>query len=133
MTYSALTATASIMRTGNDDVLTESKYTDTALLNLNKTAAKLEMQMDLQAALGIETTDTTTLDEVTDNYSPRLGRALSYKQLALFYQTNDSGIDTKNRYRFEMYSDKYNTEKNGFGQLKLTAPSTTVTSTPIWR
>lgn len=133
MTYSALTATVSIMRTGNDDVLTESKYTDTALLNLNKTAAKLEMQMDLQAALGIETTDTTTLDEVTDSYSPRLGRALSYKQLALFYQTNDSGIDTKNRYRFEMYSEKYNTEKNGFGQLKLDAPSTTVTSTPIWR
>lgn len=133
MTYSALTATVSIMRTGNDDVLTPSKYTDTDLLNLNKTAAKLEMQMDLEAALGIETTDTTTLDEVTDNFSPRLGRALSYKQLALFYQTNDSGIDTKNRYRFELYSDKYNAEKNGFGQLKLTAPSTQVTSTPIWR
>lgn len=133
MTYSALTATVSIMRTGNDDVLTESKYTDSALLDLNKTAAKLEMKMDLEAALGIDYDDTTTLDTVADNFSTRLSRALSYKQLALFYQTNDSGVDTKNRYRFELYSDKYHTEKNGFGQLLLTAPSTQVVSTPIWR
>ena len=133
MTYSTLTATISIMRTGNEDVLAESKYNDVELLNLNKTAAKLEMKMDLEAALAIEYTDTTTIDTVTDNFSTRLARALAYKQLAMFYQTNDSGEGTKNRYRFELYSDKYHTEKNGFSQLLLTAPSTTVSSTPIWR
>lgn len=133
MTYSSLTANINIMRTGNEDVLTTSKYTDAACLLLHKTAAKLEMQLDIEQALQIESTDTTTLDEVTDVYSTRLSRALAYKQLALFYQLNDTGADTKNRSRWEMYRKQYDREKALFSGLQADAPITDVSSTIFYR
>lgn len=133
MTYDNLTAEINLLRTGNDDVLSVAAYDDASLLLLNKVAAKLEMQLDLQAALQIETDDTTTLDEVADTYETRLKRALSYKQLALFYQRNDTGADTKNRLRWELYNRLYNQEKSLFSGLTADAPSASVSSTIFYR
>ncbi len=134
MTYSALTATLSIMRTGNSDILDVNKYSDAALLLLNQEAAKIEMQLDLEQALSIPTDDEDgLLDELADNFSVRLSRALSYKQLALFYQLNDSGEGTKNRHRWEMYAEKYDRERLGFSGLQNTTAETSVRSVPIWR
>lgn len=133
MTYSQIVATAAMMRSGNDDVLTPEKYTDTILTALNYTAALAEMKLDLQSALSLDYDDTTTLDEVADMYSLRLGRALGYKQLAIYYQKNDTGADTKNRVRWEMYRKLYEAEKQGFGSLKSTSNVSTITSVPFKR
>ncbi len=133
MTYDNLTAEISLLRTGNDDVLSVAAYDDASLLLLNKVAAKLEMQLDLQAALQIETDDTTTLDEVADAFETRLQRALSYKQLALFYQRHDAGADSKNRLRWDLYNRLYNQEKALFSGLTADAPSASVSSTIFYR
>ena len=133
MTYSQIVSTAAMMRSGNDDVLTPDKYTDTMLTALNYTAALAEMKLDLQSALSLDYDDTTTLDDVADMYSLRLGRALGYKQLAIYYQKNDTGVDTKNRVRWEMYRKLYEAEKQGFGSLKSTSNVSTITSVPFKR
>ena len=133
MTYSQITATAAMMRNGNDDILTEEKYTDTALVALGKTAALAEMKLDLQEALQLDYDDTTSLDDVANKYSLKLGKALGYKQLSAFYQKNDTGVGTKNRARWEMYQRLYNNEKAGFGALSADAYSQNVTSIPFKR
>lgn len=134
MTYETLTADVDLMRAGNDDVLSEEKYNDATLLLLHKTAAKIEMKLDIEQALSIEYDDDgTTLDGVTDKHSTRLSRALSFKQLCLFYQKNDTGADTKNRVRWEMYQKLYNRERLQFGSLSLTVSGANVDSVQIWR
>ena len=133
MTYNSIVAIAGQIRAGNEDILSADKYTDTDLVALNKTAALAEMKFDIQAAIPIDYDDTTTIDDVADKYPLRLGKALSYKQLALFYQKNDTGAGTKNRARWEMYQRLYEKERQGFGGLKLNAPTNNVTSIPFKR
>lgn len=128
MTYSNLTAPITLLRAGNDDVLTEDKYSNSALIALNKESSLAEMKFDIQAAIPIEYDDTTTLDLLADKYSDRLARALAYKQLATFYQKNDTGAGTKNRARWEMYQKLYERERFGFGGLALDAPTANITS-----
>lgn len=133
MTYSQIVAIAGQIRAGNEDILGAEKYTDVDLVALNKAAALAEMKMDIQAAIPIDYDDTTTIDEIADKYPLRLGRALGYKQLALFYQKNDAGVGSKNRARWEMYQKLYEKERLGFGGLKLDAPTNNITSVPFKR
>lgn len=134
MTYSALTANIDIMRSGNEDVLNPTAYSDAALLDLYKDAAKLEMKLDIEQALSIAYDDDgTTLDDATDKNAVRLERALAFKQLCLFYQKNDAGAETKNRIRWDLYRSLYERERVGFGGLSRTAPTSSVVSQPFLR
>lgn len=134
MTYSALTANIDIMRSGNEDVLNPTAYSDAALLDLYKDAAKLEMKLDIEQALSIAYDDDgTTLDDATDKNAVRLERALAFKQLCLFYQKNDAGEQTKNRARWDLYRSLYERERIGFGGLSRTAPTSSVVSQPFLR
>lgn len=134
MTYSALTANIDIMRSGNEDVLNPTAYSDAALLDLYKDAAKLEMKLDIEQALSIAYDDDgSTLDDATDKNAVRLERALAFKQLCLFYQKNDAGAETKNRVRWDLYRSLYERERIGFGGLSRTAPTPSVVSQPFLR
>ncbi len=129
MTYANLTANLDILRSGNEDVLNPQAYSDAALLDLYKVAAKLEMKLDIEQSLGIAYDDDgSTLDDATDKNAVRLARALAFKQLCLFYQKNDAGAETKNRIRWELYRSLYERERLGFGGLSKNAPTSSVSS-----
>jgi len=128
MTYSELTPTISVMRSGNSDVLTPERYDDAALSALNYTAALGDMKLDLEAALGVAYDDTTTIDTAADRFTERLSRALAYKQLSIFYQQNDTGAETKNRARWELYQKLYERERYTFASLSTDTAAAQVTS-----
>ncbi len=134
MTYQTLEANIDILRSGNEDILNPQAYSDEVLQSLYKDAAKLEMKLDIEQALGIAFDDDgTTLDEATDKNAIRLARALAFKQLCMFYQKNDAGAETKNRIRWELYRSLYERERLSFGGLSKDVPSSSVTSAPFMR
>ncbi len=134
MTYETLEANIDILRSGNEDILNPQAYSDEVLQSLYKDAAKLEMKLDIEQALGIAFDDDgSTLDEATDKNAVRLARVLAFKQLSIFYQKNDAGAETKNRLRLELYRSLYERERLQFGGLAEDVPSSSITSSAFMR
>lgn len=132
MTYTTLTADTDIMRAGNEDVFKDFNNED--LEALYYSAAKIEMKLDIEQALSIEYDDDgSTLDDTVTMHQVRLQRALAFKQLSLYYQRFDTGAETKNRSRWELYVKLYERERSQFGSLLKTVPSSRTDSVQIWR
>ena len=105
MTWSALTATADQIRAGNEDILSAEEYSDNALQELYRDAAKAEMLLDLQGVIG--STDSSVIDEVTNENLAFLQSALSHKQLSIYYRRHDAGDGTVIRRRLDHYEKWY--------------------------
>lgn len=114
--WNDLTAEASAMRAGNEDVLPDEEYSDDDLIALYKTQAKAEMLLDLSAVLG--TSETDALDDVAGENEAVLQAALAHRQLAIFYRLHDTGEGTANRRRLDFYERSYRSDAAGFGRLK---------------
>lgn len=130
MTWSALTATADQIRAGNEDILSAEEYADNALQELYRDAAKAEMLLDVQGVIG--STDSSVIDEITNENQPFLQSALSHKQLAIYYRSQDGGDGSKTRRRFEYYERLYRSDVAGFGRL-VRSNGAVVSSTMIRR
>lgn len=130
MTWSALTATADQLRAGNEDILSAEEYSDNALQELYRDAAKAEMLLDVQGVIG--STDSSVIDEITNENQPFLQSALSHKQLAIFYRRQDAGDGTATRRRMDYYERLYRSDVVGFGRL-VRSNGATVSSTMIRR
>jgi len=116
MTWSELEISASEARNGNSDIL-DSGYSDAAIVALNKTIAKTEMENDLRNELSLNPTD--SIDEYVDKYADFLRVSLMYKQLYYFYFERNKGEDSKEYYRMKEYLRKYEQSKAYFSKMIL--------------
>jgi hypothetical protein len=116
MTWLELEITASEARNGNSDIL-DSSYSDAAIVALNKTIAKHEMENDLRTELSLNPSD--SLDEYVDKYVDFLRISLMYKQLYYFYFERNKGEDSKEYYRMKEYLRKYEQSKAYFSKMVL--------------
>lgn len=116
MTWSELEITASEARNGNNDIL-DSAYSDAAIVALNKTIAKQEMENDLRTELSLNPSD--SLDDYVDKYVDYLRVSLMYKQLYYFYFERNKGEDSKEYYRMKEYLRKYEQSKAYFSKMVL--------------
>lgn len=115
--WSLLQAPANIIRQGNEDVLTPTKYPDTDLVNLNLDTARFHVALDVQQALGLLPNDMAGLDAAATYNEPLLQKAISYKQLEFFYAKVDEGEGSKSRLRLEFYRREYGLLKAQFASL----------------
>jgi len=124
-TWTTLTADADLMRAGNESFLTQSsnEYSDSELLLLNKTGAKVIMKNDVCQATHIDQEDTTTIDDIVDlddHDQKTLKIALSYLQLKLFYSNMAFGNEGTVAYsKYKEYSKLYEQMKNTFQFLMV--------------
>ena len=122
MTWTALEAPAPFLRQGNEDALTLTKYPDLDLVALNIESAKFHVALDVRLALGLAPSDDAGLDAAADYNTALLQKALSYKQLEIYYAKVDEGEGSKSRLRLEYYRREYNLLKSQFASLlKLTS------------
>ncbi len=118
MTYKSLEGSIDILRIGNEDILSSEIYSDEQLQLICKDGAKLEMKIDIEQALGINSNGyETELNKVTSENLVRFSRALAFKQLSLFYKENNIGSEVKSRIRWELYSSLYERERLSFSTL----------------
>jgi len=134
MSFSDLRTEPAFMRDGNENVLNETDYSDSELIELEYTSAIDDLELDLRDAMGINIEDSTTLDTVIayDEKKKVIQKALAYLQLKLFYKSimGDEGSGTFTQYQY--YSNKYGNIKKWFPRLKLSSPKIT-SSTIIHR
>lgn len=120
MAFSDITANVETLRSGNEDILTESDYNDSQLQDLNKERAYFDLKLDLIEAQQITLSDISILNAIYDKYSEQLKRALAYKQLFIFYFEENNGLGSKTHDRMNYYDKKYAEEKEKFGKMKVT-------------
>jgi hypothetical protein len=126
-TWLTLESTASLMRTGNNDVFIQ--MTDADLIALNQTAAKNQLELDLFTECGIDYLDTNhAIQTIIDRHEYTLQTALSYLQLALYYQEIQDGEGSKSYVRWKYYLKCYEYSKKAFGKLLINETNTVVTS-----
>lgn len=125
-TWTTLTADTDLMKAGNDTFLIKSEgepLSNTELLNLYKTGAKVIMKNDICQALHIDQEDTTTLDDVVDlddHDQKTLKIALTYLQLKLFYSATPYNIDgTIAHAKYKEYEKTYKEMKSKFQFLMV--------------
>jgi hypothetical protein len=107
------------MRAGNEDILTAEEYSDEDLEALYYDAAKAEMLLDLHKVTG--TTETSVIDEITDENTSVLQAALAHKQLAIFYRRADMGEGSASRRRLDYYERLYRADAADFGRMQRTS------------
>ena len=105
------------MRDGNEDIFPTSDYPDERLIDLYKSTAKDELKQDLMQALSLDPANTDYLDDVADLQTSFLQRALSYKQLALFYFANLQGEGSMTYAKYKHYEQRYEMAKARFASL----------------
>ena len=126
-TWTTLTSTAILLRTGNNDVFVYK--TDDELINLNLEAAKNELLYDLYSGCGIDYADTNgVIQLILERHEWRLQEALSYKQLALYYQEIQEGEGSKSYVRWKYYLKEYEKEEQDFGKLMINESNVVTTS-----
>lgn len=116
LTYESLTQTATSLRDGNEDILTEELYSDAELQALYRDGSKEVILLELQTAAGTE--DMDVIDEITDTNAAFLRMALGYRQLATFYRAQDAGDGSVQRRRWEYYERLYAQQTARFGALR---------------
>ena len=115
MNWSTITADASFMRAGNEDLLTD--YTNADLIALYQTPAKRKVKSDLIGALRLresDSSDMSLLDEIVEAYQYEIQEALAYYQLYLFYYGIQSGDGSQTHERMKLNMRNYEQKRNGF-------------------
>lgn len=136
MTFSDLRAIAPMLRSGNNDVLPNDRYSDSDLIELNYDLSILQLKNDLQKALNLDLTDTDSLDFLANKYTLDLQLALSYLQLINLYFQIDGGAGSKAERRFNEYKNRYEIYKSSlfssmtFGETQKGTSS--VRSVGLW-
>lgn len=119
-TLATLAIDPDIMRGGNEDILTTTRYNDAALIALMQTTAKNKLKTDLMLKVKIpdSTTDHDTyIDEIIDKYTEIMQNALMYLQLYYYYYQNDEigslneSRKRENWYMYDAIAATFNTFK----------------------
>jgi hypothetical protein len=107
------------------DLMREENYTeigsksDSDLIDLKRESSLIELKSSLctQLLLNEETTD--ILDALADKYENILNRALTYKQLEIYYFNERSEPDDKASTGFEYYLGKYKELEKRFKDFEV--------------
>lgn len=121
MLFSELEAYPNIMREENPDYLTVDKYpTDADLIALKHDSAIEELESTLISRLSLKGDNSDALNDLADNYYNTLQFALTYLQLATFYQAHLDEEGSLSWMRWQHYLTKFNERAARFHDFEFT-------------
>lgn len=114
MTFLDLECDVDLIRSGNKEEFKD--VSDNDLINLNRVASLNLLKADLIQRVGIVDSDPTSrLDQIATENKNVLEKALTYKQMELYWFSNlTGGLDSLSVVRFQYYKNEYKNEYERF-------------------